>query len=282
MTQSCSHTVVTSTVTAWHAARVLLTTLTRNRHQQPAARPPRDAGFWPARPRPWRRPGSCPPRPWAATGNCPPANGSRSACWGWEIAAAVRCAPCSRCPITRCGHRRLPPRSRRAGPAAGARLLCRATRARSNSRAATSTTISANCWRATTSMPCGAAFPIIGMAWRTARRLQAGKDMYGEKPITRWIDQGVRIRDAVRRYSCVFQTGTQQRSSTHFRHACELAITGYLGKVHTDPRGRPGRDNVPGGASVRTSRGIRLRHVDRAGAASFRSTPSAANGSPCT
>ena len=60
--------------------------------------------------------------------------------------------------------------------------------------------------------------------------IQAGKDIYGEKPITRWIAQGVRVRDAVRRYGCVFQTGTQQRSSTHFRHACELAVAGYLGQ----------------------------------------------------
>jgi predicted dehydrogenase len=75
--------------------------------------------------------------------------------------------------------------------------------------------------------------------------IAAGKDIYGEKPITRWINQGVRIRDAVRRYSCVFQTGTQQRSSPHFRQACELAIAGYLGKVHTIRVGAPGGTSYP-------------------------------------
>ncbi len=75
--------------------------------------------------------------------------------------------------------------------------------------------------------------------------IESGKDLYGEKPVTRWINQGIRIRTAVRKYSCVFQTGTQQRSSTHFRHACELARNGYLGKVHTVYVGAPGGTSYP-------------------------------------
>jgi predicted dehydrogenase len=59
-----------------------------------------------------------------------------------------------------------------------------------------------------------------------SRVIEAGKDLYGEKPVTRWIDQGVKVRDAVRLHGCVFQTGTQQRSSPHFRHACQLARSG--------------------------------------------------------
>jgi predicted dehydrogenase len=43
----------------------------------------------------------------------------------------------------------------------------------------------------------------------------------------------------------VFQTGTQQRSSPHFRHACELAVNGYLGKVHTVRVGAPGGCSYP-------------------------------------
>jgi hypothetical protein len=78
-----------------------------------------------------------------------------------------------------------------------------------------------------------------------SRAIEAGKDLYGEKPVTRWIDQGIRIRDMVRQYGCVFQTGTQQRSSTHFRHACELARNGYLGKVHTVYVGCPGGRTYP-------------------------------------
>ncbi|MHB8864584.1 MAG: Gfo/Idh/MocA family protein [Pirellulaceae bacterium] len=78
-----------------------------------------------------------------------------------------------------------------------------------------------------------------------SQAIQAGKDIYGEKPISRWINPGVQICDAVRRYSCVFQTGTQQRSSSHFRHACELAINGYLGQVHTVCVGAPGGQTYP-------------------------------------
>jgi predicted dehydrogenase len=92
--------------------------------------------------------------------------------------------------------------------------------------------------------------PDIDAVWGTApdhwhgvlynRALEAGKDMYGEKPLTRWIGQGVTVCNAVRRYGRVFQTGTQQRSCWQFRHACELARNGYLGKVHTIRVGAPG------------------------------------------
>jgi predicted dehydrogenase len=55
----------------------------------------------------------------------------------------------------------------------------------------------------------------------------------------------MRVRDAVRQYGCVFQTGTQQRSDPKFRHACELARNGYLGKVHTIHVGAPGGRSYP-------------------------------------
>lgn len=78
-----------------------------------------------------------------------------------------------------------------------------------------------------------------------SRIIESGKDLYGEKPVTRWIADGIKVRDAVRRYGCVFQTGTQQRSSPHFRHACALARNGYLGKVHTICVGAPGGTSYP-------------------------------------
>jgi predicted dehydrogenase len=78
-----------------------------------------------------------------------------------------------------------------------------------------------------------------------SRAIEAGKDLYGEKPVTRWIAQGVAVRDAVRRYGCVFQTGTQQRSDPKFRQACELARNGYLGRVHTIYVGAPGGRSYP-------------------------------------
>lgn len=77
------------------------------------------------------------------------------------------------------------------------------------------------------------------------RAIEAGKDLYGEKPISRWIADGIAVRDAVRRHGCVLQTGTQQRSDPKFRHACELARNGYLGQVHTVYVGAPGGQSYP-------------------------------------
>jgi predicted dehydrogenase len=66
-----------------------------------------------------------------------------------------------------------------------------------------------------------------------SRIIKAGKDIYGEKSLTRYIAQGIELRKLVRQYGTVFQTGTQQRSDSRFRKACELARNGYLGKIHT-------------------------------------------------
>ena len=64
-----------------------------------------------------------------------------------------------------------------------------------------------------------------------ARALEAGKDLYGEKPISRSIAEGAEICRLVRRHGRIFQTGTQQRSWKQFRHACMLARNGHLGHV---------------------------------------------------
>ncbi|MFH1269235.1 MAG: Gfo/Idh/MocA family oxidoreductase [Planctomycetota bacterium] len=69
---------------------------------------------------------------------------------------------------------------------------------------------------------------------------RAGKDMYCEKPLGVAVTECAAIRDAVRRYERVFQTGTQQRSDAKFRHASNLARFGYLGKVHTVEVAAPG------------------------------------------
>jgi len=69
---------------------------------------------------------------------------------------------------------------------------------------------------------------------------KAGKDMYCQKPLGMTLQECQVIRDTVRRYGCVFQTGTQQRSTRNFRFACELARNGYLGKLHTVEVAAPG------------------------------------------
>jgi len=62
---------------------------------------------------------------------------------------------------------------------------------------------------------------------------QAGKDVYAEKPLCLTIKEGRAIANAVRKHKRVFQTGSQQRSLSANRRACELIRNGYIGKVHT-------------------------------------------------
>jgi predicted dehydrogenase len=62
---------------------------------------------------------------------------------------------------------------------------------------------------------------------------RAGKDIFLEKPLTLTIQEGRLLSDTVRRYNRVFQVGSQQRSDTRFRQACELVRNGRIGKIHT-------------------------------------------------
>ncbi len=70
--------------------------------------------------------------------------------------------------------------------------------------------------------------------WHTLVNLaavKAGKDVYGEKPLTLTIDEGKHLVKTVRERKAVFQTGTQQRSDNRFRLACELIRNGRIGKL---------------------------------------------------
>jgi predicted dehydrogenase len=59
----------------------------------------------------------------------------------------------------------------------------------------------------------------------------AGKDIYGEKPLAHNWAEGYAICQAVERAGCVWQTGSWQRSLGDFRLACELVRNGRIGKV---------------------------------------------------
>ena len=62
---------------------------------------------------------------------------------------------------------------------------------------------------------------------------RAGKDIYCEKPLSLTVREAWMMVDAVRRYGRVFQTGSQQRSESNFRLACELVRNGRIGKLQT-------------------------------------------------
>ncbi|MSR80528.1 MAG: Gfo/Idh/MocA family oxidoreductase [Gemmataceae bacterium] len=61
--------------------------------------------------------------------------------------------------------------------------------------------------------------------------IKAGKDVYCEKPLTLTIGEAKLLIDAVRKYDRVFQVGSQQRSESNFRLACELVRSGKIGKL---------------------------------------------------
>jgi predicted dehydrogenase len=61
--------------------------------------------------------------------------------------------------------------------------------------------------------------------------MQAGLDVYAEKPLTLTVEEGQVLRRAVRRYKRVLQTGTQQRSMPINIYASNLVASGKIGKV---------------------------------------------------
>ena len=69
---------------------------------------------------------------------------------------------------------------------------------------------------------------------------KAGKDIYCQKPLSLTIPEGRAMANAVKRYGVVLQTGSQQRSDSNFRRACELVRNGRIGKLQTVQCGLPG------------------------------------------
>ena len=62
---------------------------------------------------------------------------------------------------------------------------------------------------------------------------QAGKDIYGEQPLSHTIREGRVMIQAVRKYNRVFQTGEMQRSHPATRKAVELIRNGRIGKLQS-------------------------------------------------
>ena len=76
--------------------------------------------------------------------------------------------------------------------------------------------------------------------------MQAGLDVYAEKPLTLTIEEGQHLVHAEAKYGTVFQVGTQQRSIAINNFGSDLVKNGAIGKVRTvlcpnfpGPRPRP-------------------------------------------
>lgn len=82
-------------------------------------------------------------------------------------------------------------------------------------------------------------------ALMTIDACRAGKDVYCEKPLSLTIAEGRRMVSAAREHQRVVQTGSQQRSSSEFRTACELVRNGMIGRLQSVLVGIPG-PNHPG------------------------------------
>lgn len=65
----------------------------------------------------------------------------------------------------------------------------------------------------------------------TLAAIEAGLDVYCEKPITHKFAEGQAIYRAVATNETVFQVGSQQRSEPVFRQAVEIVRNGHLGKL---------------------------------------------------
>jgi len=63
--------------------------------------------------------------------------------------------------------------------------------------------------------------------------MQAGKDVYCEKPACLTMAQGQMVVETARRYGRVYQTGAQRLSEPNHVFAIEMARTGRLGQIHT-------------------------------------------------
>src|SRR3954465_2681058 len=61
--------------------------------------------------------------------------------------------------------------------------------------------------------------------------IQAGKDVYVQKPVSHNVFEGRQIVNAARKYNKIVQTGTQSRSSQAIREAVEWVQAGNLGKI---------------------------------------------------
>ncbi len=78
--------------------------------------------------------------------------------------------------------------------------------------------------------------------------MQAGKDVYCEKPISISMAESAAVVAAAQRYHRIYQGGVQRRGIGNFKIAMQAALSGKLGKIHTVhagmvPMGRSARNN---------------------------------------
>ncbi len=68
-------------------------------------------------------------------------------------------------------------------------------------------------------------------AYMTVEACKHGKDVYVEKPVCTYVEEGRKMVEAARKYKRVVQAGTMQRSGDAFQKANDILKSGQLGKI---------------------------------------------------
>lgn len=75
---------------------------------------------------------------------------------------------------------------------------------------------------------------------------QAGKHVYGEKPLSYDLAEGRAMLKACRRHKRIFQLGTQIHAGDNYHRAVEIVRSGVLGRIHTVRLWKCGGDTPTG------------------------------------
>lgn len=81
---------------------------------------------------------------------------------------------------------------------------------------------------------------------------QAGKDVYGEKPLSFSVKEGQKMLKAQKKYDRVFQLGTQIHAGDNYHRVAEIIKAGAIGKVHTVRLWKTGFPPVLGPSNFQT------------------------------
>lgn len=81
---------------------------------------------------------------------------------------------------------------------------------------------------------------------------QAGKDVYGEKPLSYDISEGQKMLQNLTKHKRVFQLGTQIHAGDNYHRVVEIIRSGAIGKVHTVRLWKTGLPPDLGPAQIQT------------------------------
>jgi predicted dehydrogenase len=81
---------------------------------------------------------------------------------------------------------------------------------------------------------------------------QAGKDVYGEKPLAFDVREGQKMLKSLKRHDRIFQLGTQIHAGENYHRVVEIIQSGAIGKVHTVRLWKTGLPPDLGHANIQT------------------------------